>query len=161
MAWTRRGRRGRKVDPEWGQRNRLLRAAKNLTEDELTKMLTAIRAADPTGGLEKCWQAKEKLRSVLSLAGTNPGRSQVWNLLIDFYQHCADADVPQLRRLAWTITIWQPSIIAGINTGISNGKTERYNRIVNSIAATPPQRRLERRQCRIRVQKYRKPRTTN
>ncbi|AZI58529.1 hypothetical protein EH165_10705 [Nakamurella antarctica] len=74
---------------------------------------------------------------MLSLAGTNPDRSQVWNRLIDFYQHCADADIPQLGRLAWTITIWQPSIIAGINTGISNGKTEGYNRIVNSITATP------------------------
>ena len=32
---------------------------------------------------------------------------------------------------------WQPSIIEGLITGISNGRTEGYNRIVNSIAATP------------------------
>ena len=32
---------------------------------------------------------------------------------------------------------WQPSVIEGLMTGISNGRTEGYNRIVNSIAATP------------------------
>ena len=29
LAWARRGRRGRKIDPEWAQRNRLLRAARD------------------------------------------------------------------------------------------------------------------------------------
>jgi transposase len=71
LAWSRRGRRGRKVDPEWAQRNRLLRAAESLTEEESAKLHDAMRVADPSGGLEKCWQGKEMLRQLLGLAGTD------------------------------------------------------------------------------------------
>ena len=49
LAWTNRGRRGRKVDPEWAQRNRLLRAGETLTEAELVKMHQAMKTANPTG----------------------------------------------------------------------------------------------------------------
>jgi len=52
-------RRARKIDPEWAQRNRLLRAGETLNDDEATKMHDAMRAADPSGGLERCWQGKE------------------------------------------------------------------------------------------------------
>jgi transposase len=133
LAWARRGRRGRKIDPEWAQRNRLLRAGETLTDDEATKMHHAMRAADPSGGLEKCWQGKEMLRQLLALAGTDPDRSKIWNQLTDFYLHCADSGIAQLRRLAWTVYAWQASIIEGLRTGISNGRTEGYNRIVKHV----------------------------
>ena len=136
LAWARRGRRGRKTDPEWAQRNRLLRAAETLTDDELAKVHDAMRRADPSGGLEKCWQGKELLRSLLKLAGTNPDRSRIFNALTAFYLHCADSEIAQLRRLAWTVHAWQNSIIAGLRTGISNGRTEGYNRIVKDIDRT-------------------------
>jgi hypothetical protein len=90
-----------------------------------------MRTADPSGGLEKCWQAKELLRNLLTLARTGgPDRSLIWQRLTDFYTHCADSGIAQLRRLAWTVNAWQPSIIEGLITGISNGRTEGYNRIV-------------------------------
>jgi transposase len=130
LAWSRRGRRGRKVDPEWAQRNRLLRAAESLTEQESVKLHDAMRAADPSGGLEKCWQGKEMLRQLLGLAGTDPDRSLIWRHLTDFYTHCADSEIHQLRRLAWTVNAWQPSIIQGIHTGNSNGRTEGVNGLV-------------------------------
>ena len=133
LAWALRGRRGRKSDPEWAQRNRLLRAAESLTDDELAKVQEAMRRADPSGGLEKCWQGKELLRKLLKLAGTNPDRGRIFNALTAFYLHCADSGVAQLRRLAWTVHAWQNSIIAGLHTGISNGRTEGYNRIVKHI----------------------------
>lgn len=133
LAWSRRGRRGRKSDPEWAQRNRLLRAAESLTVEETAKLHEAMRTADPSGELEKCWQGKEKLRQLLALAGTTPDRGVIWTRLTDFYQHCADSEIHQLRRLAWTVNAWQPSIIAGIQTGISNGRTEGYNRIVKHV----------------------------
>ena len=133
LAWARRGRRGRKIDPEWAQRNRLLRAGENFTDDEAAKMHDAMRVADPSGGLEKCWQGKEMLRQLLSLAGTDPDRSRIWNQLADFYLHCADSEIAQLRRLAWTVYAWQSSIIEGLRTGISNGRTEGYNRIVKHV----------------------------
>jgi hypothetical protein len=67
------------------------------------------------------------------LAGTDPDRSLIWRRLTDFYMHCADSEIHQLRRLAWTVNAWQPSIIQGILTGISNGRTEGYNRIVKHV----------------------------
>ena len=93
LAWARRGRRGRKCDPEWTQRNRLLRAAETLTSDELARVREAMRRGDPTGGLEKCWQGQEMLRDLLKLAGTTPDRGRIWNALTDFYTHCADSGV--------------------------------------------------------------------
>ena len=104
-----------------------------LTPDELAKVREAMRRADPSGGLEKCWQGKELLRKLLKLAGTNPDRGRIFNALTAFYLHCADSGVAQLRRLAWTVHAWQNSIIAGLHTGISNGRTEGYNRIVKHI----------------------------
>src|SRR5664279_2003896 len=134
LTWATRGRRGRKADPEWAQRNRLLRAGESLTAEEAAKMHDAMRTADPSGGLEKCWQAKELLRNLLRLARTGgPDRSLIWQRLADFYTHCADSEIAQLRRLAWTVNAWQPSVIEGLITGISNGRTEGYNRIVKHV----------------------------
>jgi len=53
-----------------------------------------------------------------------PDRNRIWNQLADFYTHCADSEIAQLRRLAWTVNAWQPSIIEGLKTGISNGRTQ-------------------------------------
>jgi transposase len=97
------------------------------------KLHDAMRTADPSGGLEKCWQGKEMLRRLLALAGTDPDRRVTWNTLTDFHTHCADSEIAQLRRLAWTVHAWQPSIIEDLRTGISNGRTEGYNRIVKHV----------------------------
>jgi len=76
LAWARRGRRGRKVDPEWAQRSRMAHA-ETLTDEESAKLHDAMRAADPSGGLEKCWQGEEMLRPLLALPGTDPDRSLI------------------------------------------------------------------------------------
>jgi transposase len=68
------------------------------------------------------------LRGLLALAGTDPDRSLIWRRLTDFYTHCADSEIHQLRRLAWTVNAWQASITQG-----SNGRTEGYNRIVKHV----------------------------
>jgi hypothetical protein len=80
--------------------NRLLRAAETLTPDELAKVQDAMRRADPSGGLEKCWKGKELLRTLLKLAGTNPDRGRIVNALTAFYLYCADSEVALRRRLA-------------------------------------------------------------
>ena len=91
----------------------------------------AMKTADPTGGLQKCWQAKELLRHLLKLAGTDRDWAQVWRWLTDFQMFCAEnIEIRQIRRLAQTVDDWRSSIIEGIFTGISNGRSEGYNRIV-------------------------------
>jgi hypothetical protein len=111
----------------------MVRAAETLTDEESAKLHDVMRAADPSGWLEKCWQGKEILWRLLTLAGTEPDRNLIWTRLTDFYTHCADSEVAQLRRLAWTVHAWQPSTIEGLITGISSGRTEGYNRIVRHV----------------------------
>jgi hypothetical protein len=43
-----------------------------------------------------------------------------------------DSQIPELLTLAATIDTWWPEINAYIHTGITNARTERYNRLVNS-----------------------------
>ena len=82
-------------------------------------------------GSRSAGRERKCFRRLLALAGTEPDRNLIWTRLTDFYTHCADSEVAQPRRLAWTVHAWQPSIIEGLITGISNGRTEGYIRNVN------------------------------
>jgi len=98
------------------------------------KCTKGMKTADPTGGLQKCWKAKELLRHLLKLAGTDPDWALVWQRRTDFQMFCAaHIHIRQIRRLAQTVEDWRSSIIEGIFTGISNGRSEGYNRIVKHI----------------------------
>ena len=85
LAWSHRGRRGRKADPEWAQRCRMVRAAETLSDEESAKVHDAMHAADPSGGLEKCWQGKEMLPAATRTGrhgtGPEPDLDQVDRLL--------------------------------------------------------------------------------
>jgi hypothetical protein len=65
-TWDSRGRCGRKVDPEWLNRRRLLRGAERLTENQRARLIAALDAADPGGDILAAWIAKELLRDVLA-----------------------------------------------------------------------------------------------
>ncbi len=148
LAWARRGRRGRKIDPEWAQRNRLLRAAESLTEDEAAKMHDAMRRADPSGGLEKCWQGKEMLRPLLALAGTDPDRNLIWNQLTDFYTHCADSEIAP----APPARLDRPRVAAIDHRGPDHRDQQRPHR------GLQPHRQT-RRTDRVRLPEHREPET--
>ena len=48
--------------------------------------------------------------------------------------HCADADIPELTRLARTIDSWRTELLAYFDTGgISNGPTEAINLLIKKI----------------------------
>lgn len=54
--------------------------------------------------------------------------------LIVFFQHAADADVPELTRLARTIDRWRDEVLAFHTTsGKSNGPTEAVNLLIEKI----------------------------
>ena len=54
--------------------------------------------------------------------------------LIVFFQHAADADVPELTRLAHTVDRWRDEILAFHTTGgASNGPTEAVNLLIEKI----------------------------
>ncbi len=66
LTWDLRDRRGRKIDPEWANPRRLLRAREHLSNKNFTKIRNTIVAEDDTGQLLSAWIAKEELRTLLS-----------------------------------------------------------------------------------------------
>ncbi len=71
---------------------------------------------------------------LLALARTHPNREQIRDLLHRFYQRCADADLPELQRLAATVETWWPEILAFLHTRITNAGSEGTNRVIKTIA---------------------------
>jgi transposase len=46
---------------------------------------------------------------------------------------CIDSQIPELLTLASTVDAWWPEINAFIQTGITNARTEGYNRLVKAV----------------------------
>ena len=132
-TWESRGRRGRKADPEWINRRRLLRAAERLTDAQRTRLVAALDTADPNGDIFAAWIAKELLRDVLACTTTGGMRYDVSAALHRFYAFCAATTVPEIHDLAETIETWQHPMILAITTGLSNARSEGYNRIVKHV----------------------------
>jgi transposase len=125
-----RGRRGRKRDPEWAGRRRLLRAHERLTPEAFARLWDAlVDAGDPGIEILHAYTVKEDLRSLLALAGTHPDRDQIRDRLWRFYDRAAASSSPEVHRLAATIEAWWPAVEAAITTGYSNARSEGYNRL--------------------------------
>ncbi|USQ81236.1 ISL3 family transposase [Ornithinimicrobium faecis] len=125
-----RGRRGRKKDPEWAKRRRLLTGFENLSEESFMKMWNKlVDAGDPGQEILYAYTVKERLRELLALSGTNPDRSVISHRLWLFYDQAAHSRSPEIHRLAATIESWWPAVEAAIITGYSNARSEGYNRL--------------------------------
>jgi transposase len=131
-----RGRRGRKGNREWELRNRLTRSAARMHAKHLDPMVLDLHALPVKIGMPiyRAWNAKEDLLDLLALARTQPDRTTVSSRLIRFYEACADSGLPELERLATTVSTWWPEILAFIHTGISNAGSEGTNRVIKTIA---------------------------
>jgi len=53
--------------------------------------------------------------------------------LYRFLAWCIDSNVPELISLAKTVDAWWPEINAFVLTGITNARTEGYNRLVKTV----------------------------
>jgi transposase len=74
--------------------------------------------------------AKELLREVYAAVDVGHARRR----LIVFFQHCADAEIPELSRLARTIERWRPEVLAYHSTGrASNGRVENVHMLAEKI----------------------------
>ena len=127
------GRRGRKCDPEWINRRRLLRAAERLTDEQRHKLFEQLTSADPNGDIAAAWIAKELLRDVLACTARGGLRYEISTTLYAFYTFCAACSVPEIQQLAETISSWQEPMILAIQTGLSNARSEGFNRIVKHV----------------------------
>ncbi len=124
------GHRGRKADPLYRARRVLLTGDERLTEDRFQWMRRLLEQGDPDGEVAAAWIAKELLRDVYDARDEDHARRR----LVGFYVHCADADVPELRRLARTISRWAEQVLAYHRTGgASNGRVENMHMLTEKI----------------------------
>ena len=124
------GHRGRKHDPLYRIRRVLLTADERLGEDRFQWMRTLLDAGDPDGEVAAAWVAKELLRDVFAAGGQAHARRR----MIAFYCHCADAEIPELNRLARTVSRWAEQIINYHHTGrASNGRVENIHMLAEKI----------------------------
>lgn len=131
VTMTTRGRRGRASDPEWRLRNLLRRNREDLTDAAFVRLWnTLIDLGAPGLTILRAWIAKDRLRQILALTGTGADRSVISHRLYRFYTWCADAGMPELERLATTISTWWRYIEPLLATGITNAASEGFNRVV-------------------------------
>ncbi len=133
VTLAQRGRRGRKADVEWINRRRLLRGAERLTQAQRTTLFAKLLTADPHEDIAAAWIAKELLRELLSCAERGGLRYEIHAALDQFYRFCAACKVPEVIKFARTIETWQQPIIAALQTGLTNARSEGYNRIIKHV----------------------------
>ena len=130
VTWELREHRGRKLDPEWANRRRLLRARECLSQNSVATMWNQIQAEDPSAQILSAWIAKEELRTLLSTVRVGGDPHLTRHRLHRFLCWCIDSQIPELLTLATTVDTWSPEINAFVQTGITNAPTEGYNRLV-------------------------------
>ena len=133
VTWELRNRRGRKVDPEWANRRRLLTGRERLRPKTFAAMWNELLTHDPTGQILAAWIAKEELRTLLACAREDAAAHVIRARLHDFYAWCAGTDIPEVHRLAGTIDEWWPQTLLFLQTGLTNARTESLNRIVKDV----------------------------
>jgi transposase len=96
-------------------------------------MWSQICDEDPSAQILSAWIAKEELRTLLSTVRVGGDPHVTRHRLHRFLTWCIDSQVPELVALARTIDAWWPAIHAFVRTGITNARTEGYNRLVNQV----------------------------
>jgi transposase len=133
VTWELRDRRGRRIDPEWANRRRLLRARECLSPNTFVKMWNRIQDEDPSAQILSAWIAKEELRTLLSTVRVGGDAHLARHRLHQFLTWCIDSQIPELLTLAATVDHWWPEINAFVTTGITNARTEGYNRLLKQV----------------------------
>jgi transposase len=103
-----RGHRGRKGDPLYRVRRLLLRADGRLGQRGFDRLMAGLAAGDPDGEVADAFVAKERLRDFYAARDPRIARRR----LNDFHVHCAHSEIPELERLARTVSAWQHEILA-------------------------------------------------
>ena len=121
--------RDHKDDPLYSTRRLMTRGWERLSDRQRVKLLDALRSGDPDGEVGVAILAKELLRDMYAARSLTSAR---WKL-VAFYQCAAEAEVPELTRLAKTIASWETEFLNYHVTGISNGPTEAQNLIAEKL----------------------------
>src|SRR3954447_6496338 len=124
------GHRGRKDDPLFRVRRLLRRRADRLTEPGWARIFAALGAGDVDQQIALSWIAAQALRLIFTCRSRYAAEQHLHRWLT----HCAEHNIPELRRLAGTIDAWRAELLAYFDTGgVSNGPTEAMNSLIKKI----------------------------
>lgn len=127
------GHRGRKADDVWAYRRLLLRDGRKLSHRQWARLKSLFANHDPTGEILAAWAGKECLRQLFDPVAGGLRPYEIRARLERFYQCAADANVPELTRLATTIETWWPEVLAFLQLRVTNARTEGLNRVIKTI----------------------------
>lgn len=123
------GHRGRKGDPLYGIRRLLLRANERLSDHARFRLEAGLAVGDPRDEVLDAWLAKEALRHSYA-ADTLVEAARRFDA---FIREAKSSSVPELHRLAKTMSRWRTEILAHHRTGASNGPTEAVNHLIKKV----------------------------
>jgi transposase len=123
------GHRGRKGDPLYGIRRLLLRGNERLSDRARARLEVGLAAGDPRDEVLDAWLAKEALRWMYA-ADTMAEAARRFDA---FIREAKSSSVPELHRLAKTMTKWRTEILAHHRSGASNGPTEAVNLLIKKV----------------------------
>jgi transposase len=123
------GHRGRTGDPLYGIRRLLLRANERLSDHARSRIEAGLDAGDPLDEVLDAWLAKEALRHSYA-ADTMVEAARRFDA---FVREAKSSSVPELHRLAKTMSRWRTEILAHHRTGASNGPTEAVNHLIKKV----------------------------
>lgn len=124
------GHRGHKRDPRFRVRRAILVRYDRLSEERFEWIRTTLATGDPDGEAAAARLSKELLRAVYAAVDEAHARQRP----TEFRQYCAEADVPDVTRLARTVDRWHNEILAYHSTnGASNGLVENVHMLAEKI----------------------------
>jgi transposase len=121
--------RGRRPDPLYRIRRRLLAGHERLDPAAFARVSAWLDVGDPAGEVAAAYLAKELLRETFTADDVFDARRR----LTVFYQHCQSSDVDELERLARTVARWETPILRWHRTGLTNAATEDTNLVIKNI----------------------------
>ena len=124
------GHRGRKHDPLYRARRRLLLARQKLTPTQAEHVMGLVRAGDPRSEVGFAYSAKEVVRQIYEHTNIDLATQWIDEIIADF----TDSSMPsEVRRLGRTIRKWRDQILAWHSSHVSNGPTEAVNNLAKRI----------------------------
>jgi transposase len=124
------GHRGRRDDPLYRCRRRLVIARERLTVDGHERLIGLLASGDPKREVWFAWNAKEVVRQIYDHTDAQLAREWVDEIGRDF----TDENMPfEVQRLGRTIRRWRNQIVAWHEAHVSNGPTEAVNNLVKRV----------------------------
>ena len=60
-------------------------------------------------------------------------RAAAEHALADWHHHAGAFDVAETKRLARTLRVWEPELLAYLDDRLTNGPTEGTNRVIKAV----------------------------